>query len=847
MYKGQPADSGLPTATSEFVGRQAELHRINALLCGTTRLLTLVGPGGIGKTRLAAEALHQHRAARPRRIFWTRLARLAHDADAAAVTEEIARSIARSGIAGQSAWEVLVDTLARDDDPARPASSVLVLDNCEHVLEGAGTVIANLLEAVPGLTITATSREPIGWVDEQVLVVPPLPTTEALTLFRRRAELADRPIGDTPDQLAIAERICKRVDNNPLFVRIAAARLRHQPLATVLSELTGDADDKRLQWSHGTDERHRGVRDVIAWSYHLCEPDAQLLLDRMSVFAAGYEIDGDESGRRGAELDAVVAVCADDALPAGQIEGVLERLVERSLVSAHLTVSTAHYYLLESVRVFATNRLAARAGGASGRAELAARHRRYYRDKVVAGQAMWYGPREQEWLNWARLAWDNILVAIETGLATQTEAVVSLEITTILMSLRVPFVTGANRAITRLAERALAATRGADPLSTRLRIAATALLGWIALWQGRSAYTARLLDECAAVCLPDPELRRRWRDTTDADIGLPAPVEFTWGLELMLVHLDPKAITVLDRARRKYAEAGDRAGEERSELFVAYSSALVGDAQQALDNTLQHLEHAMAAGSAWATAWALIARSNALRKHGDAVEARDVAYGALAHHVAPGDTWTASWAVGAYCLALTQILADRLAAGEEPDKQAATEIARLHGGFVTQHKSMGIAVNRVPMIAVEIRPLVEIATAVLGTDGYAVAARQGALLRPQFDELQRYVLGTLPAVRLARERPDTATMPSLWDELSAAERDVAVLAAAGWPNRAIASHRGSSVRTVEAQLASIRQKLMISSRSEIIWHVPDELDDRVRIASERRPSPAHASRARSES
>ncbi len=746
----QPPDGGLPTATSEFIGRQAEVHRINTLLSGPTRLLTFVGPGGIGKTRLAAEALRRHRTPRP--IHWTRLARIARAADAAIVAEEIARSIAKIDIPGQSAWAVLVDTLATDDAP------VLVLDNCEHVTTGAGMLIADLLEAVPSLTVLATSREPVGWVDEHILAVPPLPPAQALELFLHRADRTGNPIADDPDQIAVAQQICRHVDHNPLFIRLAAARLRYQPPSIVLDELTGDAADKRMNWSHpasvGIDERHRGVRDVIAWSYGLCRDDERLLLDRLSVFAAGYEIDTEERGPCGVELEAIEAVCADDALPAERIEGVLERLVERSLVSVHLTASTVRYFLLESVRVFAHERLLYRGNGAQRAADLAGKHRRYYRDKFVAGQTMWQRPDGHDWvMNWARPAWDNVLIAIETSLTDPAEAVVGLEIANILLSIRMLFVKS-DRTITRLAERALEATSGVQPPPRDLRIAATAQVAWIALFQGRSAYTAELLDECVAVCLPDSDVRRTWRETAETDIGLPAAVEFTWGLELYLAQMDPRAVTVLDRARHKAAAGDDLDAKERGELLLALASTWVGNKRQALDNTERFLERAETLGSGWLIAWAMMARSIALSRHGHAAEALALAHEALVHHVSPGDTWTASWVLGARFAALTRILADRLADGAYDRDECfglATEIGRLVGGFRTQHRSMGSSIDRVPAISAGLQLAEQVASAVLGHDGYIAAENQGARLRPEFDELQQYVLGKLDIDR-SRER-----------------------------------------------------------------------------------------------
>ncbi|WP_433491915.1 ATP-binding protein [Nocardia grenadensis] len=350
-----------PPAT-EFFGRMRELARLDDLLrSGSARLITLVGPGGIGKTRLAAEAMRRiHRAEPDRPVYWARLAELERDC-----AENVLRAVVRTDSGDPDALDVAVGPPAG----AIAESAILVLDNCEHVLAAAARAVIDLLAVTPGLTLLATSREPIGWADEYILTVPPLSAFESLQLFRQRAELTGSPVPDDPAQLALARRICRRVEHNPLFLRLAAARLRHQPPAMVLAELSGDAADQRMRWSQstraGTERRHRGVYDVIAWSFDLCAAEEQVLLRRMSVFAAGYETDGVVPQRNGVELPAVVAVCADGVLPAERVAPLLERLAERSLVSTFRTETSVRWYLVESVRLFAGERSA---GTTCGRA-----------------------------------------------------------------------------------------------------------------------------------------------------------------------------------------------------------------------------------------------------------------------------------------------------------------------------------------------------------------------------------------------------------------------------------------------------------------------------------------------
>ncbi|MET9489886.1 LuxR C-terminal-related transcriptional regulator [Nocardia sp. NPDC006630] len=810
-------------ATGSFLGRRRELTRIGDLLDRNARLLTLIGPGGIGKTRLAARALVEAHRSLGLPVFWVSLAELPAGAD----IEDLVESATRVDSWAAERRDGMLTTVLSGDPAVR---RILVMDNCEHVLDSARAVIARLIEGFPGLTIVATSREPIGWDDEYIVTVPPLSAGQSVELFCGRADLLERPIGNGSDQMAVVEQICRHVDNNPLFIRLAAARLRFHPPAMVLRELSGDPADKRLHWSRGqvvsADPRHRGVYDVIAWSFELCSAPEQLLLERMSIFAAGY-VTGEQSLRNGAELDGVIAVCADERLPAAQIPALVERLAERSLVSMHLEPTTMRWYLVESVRVFACERL--RRENPDDAARTVIRHRHYFRDKIVAGQYVWNKPQERTWLDGAQASWGDVLMCIESGLADPDEAVVSLEILATLLWMWVPFVTFGGTALMRVTDRVLEVTRRLDPPPSGLRTRAVAVMAWIALWEGRSAEAMRLLDQCVEVTRPSP--LGAWREAGEDLVLVPA-AEWLWGIELLLLHRDPRAIPALSRAYRKFAAVRDPVGEEVSAMLVAMAAAFIGTEAQALDHTERYTVRASAAGSTLSYGWALLARSVALAKHGRADEAMVMSYEVLEQHLLEGDMWAATWAVGARIAATTAQLAQQLVEGKTEAAQlntAATRVARLIGALRVSHDAMGLVVDSIPLIVGEIQPAAMVAEAVLGAAAYAAAEAEGATVRPEFAELRRFGLNP------EHESCAAVVVPSRWNALSPAESDVAMYAAAGWSNSAIARARHSSTRTVDAQLVSIRQKLVIASRTEIIRQVPAELADRVRTAAERRP------------
>lgn len=828
------------------------------MLLSSARLITLTGPGGIGKTRLATETVRRFRKATRTPVHWVRLARLLKGSDVAAIEEEVADTVVEADLSGRSVWDALVDTLTVTDEAGRNVQSLLVMDNCEHVLAGAGQLIAELLEAVPGLTILATSRAAVGWVDEYVVVVPSLSQEQALLLFQQRAELAGHRIVDR-DDIAKATLICRHVHNHPLYVRLAAARLLRQPLTTIVQELSGEATDKRLRWTHGprvgAEPRHQGVRDVIAWSYDLCTDKERLLLDRMSVFAAGYDTNPeDDTGciaDVGVVLEAIQAVCADDPAPrhdgkpphdeeasvsvaAEEVEGLLERLVDQSLVTVHITPTTVRYSLLESIRLFAARQLAERSTPEVDEpARLAQRHRRYYRDKIVAAQLHWFGPAEHELLDWARVEWDNIVTAIETSLISG-ESALGLEISAGLIAL--PIVKGIPREMRRWAERTLQATRTLTPQPTELQIRAMALIGWLALIQGRREDAERMLEDCADTCLRGPKTRQNWRQTPETDVGLLAPFEFVWGVELMMAHRDPRAITVLARARQKFRALGDRGGEAISSQFEAWAACFLGSAQQALRITRRNLDYATASGAGWAKSWTEIAWALALTKHGDPTEALTIGRSALAHQVAARDQWGAAWTVHIRMWSLAQIITDLIAAGSTDRaefRKLATETAQLAGGAATLRAELGVNIEGLRPVADETNKAVDIARRVLGRETFAAAQRQGSLLR--FHEVQRLALGTLSIDKMPTDHPARANAPSHWDELSTAEQEVAAMAAAGWTNTAIAARRGNSRRTVDAQVAAIFHKLSITSRDDIIELVPEDQIARVRSEGAKQP------------
>ena len=332
----EPVRDNLPSALTTFVGRGRELSEIQAL-AGSSRLVTLVGPGGAGKTRLALEV-----AGLLRKQFsdgvW--LAELAQVSDPSLVPQTIAAAVG-----------FLVGELAQSDQGLQAALAerlrsrqiLIVLDNCEQVIDGAATAARALLGACPGLTIVATSREALAISGEVVFSVPSLEASDAVALFCARAHDADRHFSLNEANADAVERICQRLDGLPLALEIAAARAR--VLGT--KELAERLDDRFAALGEGSRSapaRHQTLRAAIDWSHSLLPPTEQTVLHRLSVFPGTFD------------LDAVRAVVGADAIAA------FTRLVDKSLVAVSSEGAEARYHLSESVRAYAAEKLDA-AGG----------------------------------------------------------------------------------------------------------------------------------------------------------------------------------------------------------------------------------------------------------------------------------------------------------------------------------------------------------------------------------------------------------------------------------------------------------------------------------------------------
>jgi predicted ATPase/class 3 adenylate cyclase/DNA-binding CsgD family transcriptional regulator len=373
------ATQNLPAQLTSFVGRRTQIDEVSQLLTDN-RLVTLTGAGGAGKTRLAVEVAAAAAGDFDDGVWYVDLAPIANPL---VVPITVARTVGLPDQPGRSTMETLLRYFA-------DRFMLLLLDNCEHLLDACGELVIELLNACPRLTILATSREQIGVAGEVTWRVPSLSLAdEAVELFVDRARRARPGFGiDSASATQVGE-ICRRLDGMPLAIELAAARVRSLSLA----QIVGSLNDRFRLLTGGARtavRRQQTLRASVDWSHTLLTEPERVLLRRLAVFMGDFD------------LDAAQAVGAADEVERYQILDQLGLLVDKSLVLADDASDTMRYRMLETVRQYALEKL-----GDSGEADaVRSRHRDYYTDMTATLE------RDAR-VDWADLEIDNLRAAYE--------------------------------------------------------------------------------------------------------------------------------------------------------------------------------------------------------------------------------------------------------------------------------------------------------------------------------------------------------------------------------------------------------------------------------------------------
>jgi non-specific serine/threonine protein kinase len=343
----RPRPSNLPAELTSFVGRRSELREVKRLLA-STRLLTLTGSGGAGKTRLALRAATEMARGFPDGAW---LVLLASIQDPLLVTQAVFSALRVNDLSAGLSLSSLTDYLAR-------RRLLLVLDNCEHLLDGCAVLASTLITACPDLQVLATSRQPLGVAGEVRMDVPPMSLPEvgddisleqvvscdAVGLLAERAAAVVPGFGVDADNAAAVAGLCHRLDGIPLALELAAVRLGSLSLDQLSRGLAKELSALG-RGNRGGEARQQTLEAAIGWSYGLLGEQERLLWARLAVFAGGFE------------EDAAIAVCCDMRLPKDQIVDLLGALVEKSVVKRQLRGSGARYWLLDTIRQYGQQRL----------------------------------------------------------------------------------------------------------------------------------------------------------------------------------------------------------------------------------------------------------------------------------------------------------------------------------------------------------------------------------------------------------------------------------------------------------------------------------------------------------
>ncbi|MEU8892625.1 BTAD domain-containing putative transcriptional regulator [Streptomyces sp. NPDC048442] len=750
-----PCTGNLPAETTTFVGREVQLAHARALLT-TSRLVSLTGVGGVGKTRLALRVAAEaaggavgSRSARPFDLFpdgvW--LADLAPLTEPALLDRAVAASLDLRDQSARPAADAVAEHL-------RDRRLLLVLDNCEHLVEAVATLVLRLLRAAPGLRVLATSRERLGVPGEYVLLVPSLTlprpegfrrlhppdtphaphaphrpygssqeathrtsddTSEAFRLLVERARAAAPAFRVTDRNSGALAQLCHRLDGIPLAVELAAVRLGTMAPEEILDRL--DDRFRLLSVPHtrtAPSRYQQTLRGVVDWSHDLCTEGERLLWARLSVFSGSFDLEAAEAVCAGVDESADEDDGDDgdgddgEGEPAGggiareNVLDLLTGLVDKSIVMVETDADgaspRARYRLLETIRQYGRHRL--RSAEYPGRNQdattaLRLRHCAYYRSLTARAAAEWCGPDEADWLSRLDRDLPNLRAALDFCGTQPGRAVVGLEIAVNLTRTRSWFFCSTLGEGRHWLERLHGQVSDLPP---ELGVTVAAMKSWIAICQGDVGAPRTLTAECVGP--PGPA-------------GPAAPALFIEGAHSMLVLGEPASIDILVRTRAGFLAAGHTGDAHMCTMLWAMAAAFLGERETAFLAREVYVAEAERAGAYWAQTWAQWCAGVAELRHGDPARAIAPMRGALVRQHGLRDRWGPVWNV--------ETLAWAVAATGRHHRAA-----RLLGAAHRLREITGVAL-------IGLRPLhdvhletVELVRTALGRQGYEEAWERGA-------------------------------------------------------------------------------------------------------------------------
>ncbi|MFF4832132.1 ATP-binding protein [Streptomyces sp. NPDC001315] len=765
-------DCHLPVETTSFVDRRGELADGRELLT-RARLVTLTGPGGVGKTRLAGRV-----AARVARAFpdGVRFVHLSGLHDPALVPLAAADALGLYDHSAQPPLDALVEQV-------RDRRVLLVVDNCEHLLPACAELAAALLRGTTGVRVLATSRHRLGLTEEHLMEVRPLPVPDpdgdlsaadnspALALFADRAAAVVPGFRLTPANRAAVARLCRRLDGLPLAIELAAVRMRVLTVEQLLERL----DDRYRLLSAGSPAvppRHRTLRAAVDWSHDLCTDREQTVWARLSVLAGSFD------------LETAEAVCADgERVHSGDVLEAVAGLVDKSVLCRETAGGALRYRLLDTLRHYGLDRLRDLPGEVTSARR---RQRDWMQQRAEGCERAWFGPGQGEIVARLRADRDNLRAALDFSLTTPGEARAALRLAGTLWFYW--HACGAPREGRYWLERALEAD--AEPTRERAR----------ALW------VAGLLAGC-----PEDVTRgrRRAEEARDLARGLgdeaeAAHAEYVIGVATLFGDDMPGALEHFRATVARGRVPGQHlsmAGLDRVELACALS--FLGEADQAIEVCEETRRMCEEHGEEWVLSYVLrmLALAHTVKK--DLRQAERHARDALRRKLVVSDV------IG---IGLTLDLLARIASHGGVHERAAV----LLGGGDRVWADVDRARWGSAILGTARRSTEAGAREAVGDAAYLRAYGRGTALG--LTEIVGYALSERPETEPpADERPlpAPATGASQGVHLTRRETEVAELVAEGLANQQIADRLVIARRTAEGHVERILSKLGFSNRSQI--------------------------------
>ncbi|QYB07770.1 AAA family ATPase [Rhodococcus sp. USK10] len=764
VEKARKVVGNLPMELTSFVGRRREQSEVKRLL-SVTRLVTLTGIGGVGKTRLALRA-----AAAAQRAFsdavW--LVELGEVRDASLLAETIAVALRVRNHTNRPIYEVLAEHLTS-------RQLLLVLDNCEHILSAVAELSEALLRTCPELRILTTSREPLNIGGESIMRVPPLETPDlarpqatqgqhgydAVTLFAERARSNLPEFELTDENRMTVAQICHRLDGLPLPIELAAARLRAMSTSQILDHLT-DRYELLTSGHRGAPSRQQTLRLSVDWSYDLCTPQEQSLWARLSVFAGGVE------------FDAIAGVCVDEWTDQKLLD-VVGSLVDKSILIREEPGPVVRYRLLETLREYGLEKL----GSSGDYPTLRRRHKDWFGRLAALGAEGWVTSQHGEWMSRLDREQPNLRDAMEFCLTEPGEGRAGLLIATTLY----PF--WLTRGLFGEGRRWLDRALQVQNESTGDRAQALFIDSVLAGLQGDTLSATALIDEAVAI------------GDRSTDGAVQPFAEYAIGFHMLYQGEPSRAVTHLGNALALFRDQGNTFMQLGSVQGLGLANMILSDMEQAVSRFYQALELSKPCGPSVLQSYPLWALGISLWRQGDPGEAvRSLERGLrLTRQV--DDPLATAW-----CL---QVLA-WIAADQHHEKRAAT----LLGAADALWQQMGGENVTFSDMQVFQDVCERQARSALGTKGFEAASVRGKEM--DRDAAVAFALDELPTSKRTHGGELT--------ELTKREKEVATLVSQGLTNKVIAERLVISQRTAQGHVENILMKLGFTSRTQIAtWFV----------------------------